>query len=42
MTQENKCDCHDEKHTDENRHKHKHVEDECIHEDSTRHKILHT
>jgi hypothetical protein len=38
-TEEHQCDCHDEQHKPEDRQKHKHVGDECIHEDGTRHKI---
>lgn len=39
---ENECDCIDEGHTNEDRRKHKHIEDECIHQDGTKHKIHRT
>lgn len=39
MAQEKPCDCHDEKHSEKDRKKHKHVGDQCIHQDGTRHKI---
>jgi hypothetical protein len=32
------CDCHDEQHKGKNVN-HKHIGDECIHEDGTRHKL---
>ena len=32
------CDCHDEQHKEKNLN-HKHIGDECIHEDGTRHKL---
>jgi hypothetical protein len=32
------CECHDEQHREKNVY-HKHIEYECIHEDSTRHKL---
>jgi hypothetical protein len=36
---ENGCNCTDEQHTNEDRQKHKHIEDECVHQDGTKHKI---
>jgi len=33
------CSCSPKDFTEHNRSKHKHVGDECIHEDGTRHKI---
>lgn len=34
-----KCDCNDKQHTDESKRNHKHIDDDCVHEDGTRHKI---
>ncbi len=36
---DSKCDCNDEQHTDESKRNHKHVDDDCVHDDGTRHKI---
>lgn len=36
---QNPCDCHDENHGHEGGAKHKHVGDDCVHDDGSRHKI---
>ena len=33
------CDCDDDNHVQEERVKHRHIEDECVHEDGSKHKI---
>jgi len=33
-----KCDCNDENHKNSEQN-HKHVDDDCVHDDGTRHKI---
>jgi hypothetical protein len=34
------CDCNDKQHTDESELNHKHIDDDCVHDDGTRHKIV--
>lgn len=37
--QDRPCDCNDEHHSHKDRDRHKHVADECIHQDGSKHKI---
>ena len=37
--EDTKCDCNDEGHTDGSERNHKHIDDDCVHNDGTRHKI---
>ncbi len=34
-----KCDCDDKQHKGEAKLNHKHIDDDCVHDDGTRHKI---
>lgn len=33
------CDCNDDNHGQEEKVRHRHIEDECVHEDGSKHKI---